>query len=216
MSNLSYQPTKQMSYKVPQASLPAGPPPSKPVASYRQPGDSYQDGPQNPPATYIPTGSRSSKAEPQTLHRDRSATSSTTHPKSGSTHPSVPKSGRPVRQGLDITAAEAFAAQIRRENTAHPQELNRMVPGNVGQVQQPAPQPRQPQSSSRSCDTGESRSTVMDGSWTVVQDQDIRGSIQNARFKNEKYDWVMRDGIRKGMEKFLKLQNARKFNSLTF
>ncbi|TGO51761.1 hypothetical protein BOTNAR_0345g00090 [Botryotinia narcissicola] len=151
MSNLSYQPTKQMSYKIPQASLPAGPPPSKSAASYRQPSNSYQDCPQKPPATYIPTGSRFSKAESQTLHRDRTARSPTTHPKSGSTHPSVPKSARPVRQGLDITAAEAVAAQIRRENAARAQELNRIVPGNAGQEQQPALQPRQTQSSSRSC-----------------------------------------------------------------
>ncbi|TGO36442.1 hypothetical protein BHYA_0124g00030 [Botrytis hyacinthi] len=159
MSSISYQPTEQMSYKAPQASLPAGPPPSKSVASYRQPGNSYQDGPQKPPATYIPTGARSSKAEPpqtyrrpkQTLHRDRTATSSTTLPKSGSTYPNVPKSARPVRQGLDITAAEAAAAQIRRENAARAQKLNRMVPGNASQVQQPALQDRQPQSSSRSC-----------------------------------------------------------------
>ncbi|THV50120.1 hypothetical protein BGAL_0164g00110 [Botrytis galanthina] len=161
MSSLSYQPTQQMSYKAPQASLPAGSPPSKPVASYRQPSNYSQDGPQKPPATYIPTGGHSSKAEPQTcrkpnqtLHRERTATSSTTHTthtKSGSTYPNVAKSAGPVRQGLDITAAEAFPAQIRRQNAALAQELNMMVPGNAGQVQQPALQPRQPQSSSRSC-----------------------------------------------------------------
>ncbi|TGO61996.1 hypothetical protein BCON_0023g00560 [Botryotinia convoluta] len=158
MSSLSYQPTPQMSYKAPQVSLSARSSPSKPVASYRQPSNSYQGGPQEPPATYIPTGGRSYKAEPQTYrkpeqtsHRDRTATSSTTYQKSGRTYPNVPKTARPVRQGSDISAGEATAAQIRRQSPARTQELSEMVPGSAGQVQQPALQRRHPQSSRRSC-----------------------------------------------------------------
>ncbi|TGO29095.1 hypothetical protein BPAE_0019g00710 [Botrytis paeoniae] len=185
MSSRSYQPTPQMSYKAPPVSLPTQPPPSKSVASYRQPSNSYQDGPQTPPATYIPTDGRSYKAEPQshhkpeqTPHRDRTATSSTTYQKSGSTYPNVAKTARPVRQGSDISAAEAAIAQIRRENAARAQELSRMVPGSAGQMQQPALERRNHQSGPRSCDISVSRSTVME-----VQNQDSQGS-----------DWVMSDG----------------------
>ncbi|KAF7918463.1 uncharacterized protein EAE98_009706 [Botrytis deweyae] len=170
MSNLSLQPTKQTSYKAKQASLSARPPPSKPVASYQKSSNSYQGDLQRSPHTSIPTGDHSSKAGQQTYrqpeqisHSDRTSTSSTTHPKSGSPGLNVAKSAHRVRKGLDISDADNYPAQLRRQNEAlyQLQESCGMDPGNAGQVQQPAQKQRRRHGKGKSKHNGKDRCFIL-------------------------------------------------------
>ncbi|KAF5878928.1 uncharacterized protein Bfra_001101 [Botrytis fragariae] len=168
MSGLPYQPAPHISYhKTPQVSHPARTPPLT-STSYQQPSDSYQDiqpakyqgDPQRPAASHVPTSGGYYKAEPQTNYQKpgqtpnlaHTATSSTTYQKSGGTYQKVPQTARPTRQGSGLPASEVAAAQNRLQSAARTQELSRMVPGSVGQAQQPAPDHQNRDRRSRSRD----------------------------------------------------------------